>query len=35
MKQTTTHAHAAPATEKLFKLALTAAAIGLFLGAIL
>jgi hypothetical protein len=35
MKQTTTHAQPAPATEKLFKLALMAAAVGLFLGAIL
>ena len=35
MKQPTAHAQHAPGTERLFKMALMAAAIGLFLGALL
>lgn len=35
MKQSTTRAQHAPGTERLFKIALMAAAIGLFLGAVL
>ena len=35
MKQSTAHAQRAPGTERLFKIALMAAAIGLFLGAVL